>query len=106
MKLITVILIGLFVFLVLLFVVPIRIICTLKTAGGMDVSLAVQVLFIRLKLLPRKKRLPNLKKFRRGALERLYRKKQKKADKKARAKEKRAAKKALKKHWFSYIIRW
>ena len=96
MKLLTIILIGLFVFLVLLFVVPIRIICTMKTAGGIDVSLAVQVLFVRLKLLPRKKRLPNLKKFRRDALERLYRKKQKKADRKARAKEKRAAKKAQK----------
>ena len=97
MKLVTVILLCLLAFLVLLFLVPIRIICTIQTAGKVDFSLAVQVLFFRLKLLPQKKRLPNIKKFRRGALERLYQKKQKKAEKAKLAKERRAAKKALKK---------
>ena len=96
MKLITVILLCLLALLVLLFVVPIRIICKIQTAGKVDFALAVQVLFLRIPILPQKKRLPNLRKFRRGALERLYEKKRKKAEAAARAKEKKAAKKALK----------
>ncbi len=96
MKLITVVLLGLLALLVLLFLVPIRIICRIQTAGGIDFALAVQVLFLRIPILPQKKRLPNLRKFRRDALERLYEKKRKKAEAAARAKEKKAAKKALK----------
>ncbi len=97
MKLVTVILLCLLAFLVLLFVVPIRIICKIRTAGNVEFALAVQVLFLRIPILPKKKRLPDIKKFRRGALERLYEKKQKKAEAAARAKEKKAAKKELKK---------
>ncbi len=96
MKLVTVLLLCLTALLVLLFVVPVRIICKIQTAGAIDFSLAVQVLFLRIPLLPQKKRLPNIKKFRRGALERLYEKKRKKAEAAARAKEKKAAKKARK----------
>ena len=97
MKLLGLILLGLLVLLVLLFVVPIRIICTVQTAGKVDFSLAVQVLFVRVRILPTKKRLPDLRKFRRGSLERLYRKKKKQAEKKAKRKEQHAAKKARKK---------
>ena len=82
MKLITVILLCLLALLVLLFVVPIRIICKIQTAGKVDFALAVQVLFLRIPILPQKKRLPNLRKFRRGALERLYEKKRKNDTKK------------------------
>ena len=78
MKTVTVILLCLLAFLVLLFVVPIRIICKIQTAGKVDFALAVQVLFVRIPILPIKKRLPNIKKFRRDALERLYEKKRKK----------------------------
>ena len=80
----------------LLFVVPIRIICKIQTAAGVDFALSVQILFFRIPILPLKKRLPNLRKFRRGALERLYEKKWKKAEAAARAKEKKAEKKARK----------
>ena len=97
MKLIPVILLCLLAFLVLLFVVPIRIICQIQTAGRVDFALAVQVLFLRIPILPVKKRLPDIRKFRRGALEKLYAKKQKKADAAARKKEKKAQKKAQKK---------
>lgn len=97
MKTVTVILLCLLAFLVLLFVVPIRIICKIQTAGKVDFALAVQVLFVRIPILPIKKRLPNIKKFRRDALERLYEKKRKKEAAAALAKEKKAAKKALKK---------
>ncbi len=97
MKTLTVILLCLLAFFVLLFVVPIRIICKIRTAGKVDFSLAVQVLFVRIPILPIKKRLPNIKKFRRDALERLYAKKRKKEAAAALAKEKKAAKKALKK---------
>ena len=96
MKLVTIILLCLLAFLVLLFVVPIRIICKIQTAGNIDFALAVQVLFLRIPILPVKKRLPNIRRFRRGALERLYEKKKKKAEAAARAKEKKAAKKARK----------
>ncbi|MBE6657398.1 MAG: DUF2953 domain-containing protein [Ruminococcaceae bacterium] len=96
MKLIPVILLCLLAFFVLLFVVPIRIICKIQTAGKVDFSLAVQVLFVRIPILPVKKRLPNIRKFRRGALERLYAKKQKKAEAAARKKEKKTQKKELK----------
>ena len=97
MKTVTVILLCLLAFLVLLFVVPIRIICKIRTAGKVDFALAVQVLFVRIPILPIKKRLPNIRRFRRDALERLYKKKQKKEASAALAKEKKAAKKALKK---------
>ena len=93
MKTVTVVLLCLLVFLVLLFVVPLRIICKIKTAGKVDFSLAVQVLFLRIPILPMKKRLPNIRRFRRGALERLYEKKQRKAAAAARKKEKKALKK-------------
>ena len=94
MKTVTVILLCLLAFLVLLFVVPIRIICKIRTAGKVDFALAVQVLFVRIPILPIKKRLPNIRRFRRNALERLYKKKQKKEAAAALAKEKKAAKKA------------
>ena len=90
MKTAAIILLCLLAFLILLFVVPIRIICKIQTAGKVDFSLAVQVLFVRIPILPVKKRLPNIRKFRRGALERLYAKKQKKAEAAARKKEKKS----------------
>lgn len=97
MKLVTVILLSLLALLILLFVVPIRIICTAATAGKVDFSLAVQVLFLRIPILPRKKRLPDIRKFRRDALEKLYAKKQKKAIAAEKAKEKKAEKKERRK---------
>lgn len=97
MKIFTIILLCLLALLILLFVVPIRIICTAATEGKVDFSIAVQVLFFRIPILPRKKRLPDIRKFRRDALEKLYAKKQKKAAAQQKAKEKKAAKKARRK---------
>ena len=93
MKTVTIVLLCLLAFLVLLFVVPIRIICRIRTAGSIDFALKLQILFLRIPILPAKKRLPNLRRFRRGALEKLYAKKQKKAAAAARKKEKKALKK-------------
>ena len=97
MKLLTVLLLGLLCLVLLLFVVPIRIICTVNTAGKVDFSLALRVLFVKIGIFPRKKRLPDLRRFRRGALEKLYEKQRRKAEKKAKDKEKRAARKEMKK---------
>ncbi|MBQ7299000.1 MAG: DUF2953 domain-containing protein [Clostridia bacterium] len=97
MKLITVVLLCLLLLLVLLFVIPIRIICKISTSGKIDFALTVQVLGIPIRILPQKKRLPDIRKFRRDALEKLYAKKQKKAAAAALAKEKKAARKARKK---------
>ena len=97
MSLAAMILLGILLFFVLLFVVPLRIVCTFDSARHVDFRLAIWVLFFRIGILPRKKRLPNLKRFRRDVLERLYEKKRKKAEAAAKAKEKKAERRKQKK---------
>lgn len=82
MKFIVWIILALLVLFIFLFVVPIRIICAADTRKNLDFSLAVKILLVKIPLYPRKKRLPNLKNFRRKSLEKQYRKKQKDAEKK------------------------
>lgn len=93
MKFISILLLCLTALVVLLFVVPVRIRCRVDTSAALDFSVSVRVLFIKRNLYPRKKNLPDLKKFRREALEKRYARKQKQDEKKRLAKEKKAARK-------------
>lgn len=86
MKILLFILIILLAWLILLLLVPIRIVCTADTTHNVDFSVSLRVLFLKIPIFPRKKRLPNLKRFRMEALEKRYRKKQKQAERKAKKK--------------------
>ncbi len=97
MKLLLWILVALLLFLVLLFWVPIGIICRADTAKpGADFILWVRVLGVKIRVFPQKKRLPDIRKFRRDALERRFEQSKRKAAKKEAAKAKKQAKKEAK----------
>lgn len=85
------------VLLILLFLVPIGIICRADTAvKGADFALFVRVLGVKIRVFPQKKRLPNIRRFRRDALEKRFAKAERQKAKKEAKKAKKQAKKDAK----------
>ena len=97
MKIVGIVLACLAALVVLLFVIPIHIICRFSTDRQMDFTVALRVLFVKIPLLPKKKRLPNLKRFRKRELKKRIEKQQKRLAAKEKKKRRKLQKQLNKK---------